>query len=735
VNFTNESTGQNMSYSWNLDGSTSTSANPPQMEYTAEGVTENYTIALTTSNICGNNTYSEVVVVNPQPRAMFNTSLSSQCSPVTTNFINMSDGYPDNFIWNLGNGELSTSTTPGAEVYLTDASSAEYPITLYAYNECGVDSTESIVTVLPNTVYSNLMPSVTYGCSPLIVEFNNSTSGATFHNYVFGDSNSSNLVSPTHIYNNPGVYDLIYYANDGCSFDTTYFTIEVIPSPTVEITSTSSASCPQTEVQFNSQTTGSIQSTTWNFGDDSSANGSSVQHTYQQGNNYFVSATVEATNGCTASASMQYLVYPKPVASMNATPEQSCSPVTVCTNNTSSGATEYLWSFGISSQSSEFNTCHGFNNASNQPIEHEVILEVTNEYGCTDTTSQNIVVLPQPLTDFELSSYESCAPLETVNVTVNTMGSTEYQWTVNGADYSNQMSPSFSFNQVGDYTIEVVSSNSFGCTDSHSEVYSVHPLPVIDIEPSVDSGCIPLQVEFVNNTTNGDSYVWTFSTGSQSTMVQPSQTFINAGLYDIQVEATSIHGCQSVMYYNDIVEAFARPFANFSFTPNGDIIYELDVTFEDESNGALTYYWEFGDGYVSDEPSPTHRYRTGGAFYATQTVTNEHGCTSEHTELVNIDNTFYIFLPNSFTPNDDGLNDLFIPVMSDKSFIKKYEFAIMNRWGETVFYTTDPEMGWLGNTRDGNYYNHNDTFNYMIKLEFSDVRIPQMHTGSVTIIR
>jgi gliding motility-associated-like protein len=735
VAFVNESTGQNMSYSWNLDGSTSTSANPAPATYTAEIVESIYTIALTTSNLCGSNTYSEEVTVNPPPRALFNTSLSSQCSPVTTNFINASDGYPDSFVWNLGNGETNTATTPDAEVYITDASSADYTITLYAYNECGVDSTQSVVTVLPNTVNMNLMPSATYGCSPMFVEFNNFTTGATSHYFDFGDSDNSSVISPNHIYTNPGVYDLVYYANDGCSFDTTYMTIEVIPSPTIEITSGSAASCPLAEVDFDAQTTGNIASVIWNFGDDSTAVGSSVMHSYALGNTYYLSATAQATNGCEASASMEYLVYPQPVASMTATPVQSCSPVMVCTNNTSTGATQQLWSFGLAAQSTDLNPCHGFNNSSDQPIMHVVSLEVTNDFGCSDTTSQTIEVLPQPVTSFALSSYESCEPLETVNVTVNTQGSSEYQWTVNGSNYSNEMTPSFSFNEVGDYTLQVISSNSYGCTDTHEEVYSIHPLPVIEISPTPTSGCIPLEVDFINNTTNGDTYVWTFSTGATITLAQPTQTFIQEGLYDVQVEATSQFGCQSVRFFNDVVEAFGKPVANFSFTPDGDIIYETVITFEDESSGAISYNWDFGDGYISDEPSPTHHFRSGGRFYVTQTVTNEHGCTSEHTESVNIDNTYYIFVPNSFTPNDDGINDIFIPVMSDDSFIKKYEFAIMNRWGETVFYTTDPEEGWQGNTRDGLYYNHNDTFNYMVKVEFNDLRVSQMHTGSVTIIR
>jgi gliding motility-associated-like protein len=197
----------------------------------------------------------------------------------------------------------------------------------------------------------------------------------------------------------------------------------------------------------------------------------------------------------------------------------------------------------------------------------------------------------------------------------------------------------------------------------------------------------------------------------------------------------SEHGCESVLYIDSLIEVFGLPTADFTFDPSGDIIYDLDVAFADSSIGAVHYSWDFGDGYTSNETNPEHHYQTGGAFYATQIVTNEFGCKDEKTQLVNIDNTYYIFIPNSFTPDNDGINDIFKPEMSTKETLSSYEFIVMNRWGEVVFKTDDPNEGWNGNIREGNYYAHNDCFTWSVKLEFNDKQVNQLHSGNVTVLR
>ncbi len=735
VSFMNEAIGEVMSVEWNLGGTITNDANPSPLEFIAVAESSEYTISITADNICGSDIYSETITVHPQPEAAFSTTLSSLCSPVTTHFINESQGYPDSYLWDLGNGENVADVTPADEIYTTDESSANFTIKLFAYNDCGVDSTESVVTVLPNTVEINLLPTVSLGCSPLFVEFNNSTTGATNYYFDFDDGNNSSLVSPNHVFENAGSFDVIYYANDGCSFDTSIVTIEVLPSPTIEISSNSIASCPDQNVLFFSETTGNIQSIQWDFGDGNFESGQDTEHSYAVGSEYFISANAQENNGCSSTASMMFTVHPKPIAMMSASPALSCSPMLVCTDNATAGATQQSWNFGNGVESNDLNECFEYTNEGTAPVEYTISLHVINEFYCTDSAFQTVTVQPQPVTTFELSSIESCFPLETINPMVSTSGSSAYQWLVDGINYSNEMNPSFSFDQVGEHPIQLISFNDFGCTDSYDAIYTIHPKPQIDITPFPFNGCAPLEVTFENITTNGVSYNWSFGNGEQSSASEPTITFDDEGIYDVQIFATSVHGCESVQFFDDMIEVFGLPASGFTFTPDGDVIYDLEISFADSSSGGTQYFWDFGDGFSSNESSPTHQYETGGAFYTTQTVTNEFGCTDQTTQLVNIDNTYYLFVPNSFTPDNDGINDVFIPVMSDTQFIKEYEFVVMNRWGEAVFITDNPEEGWMGNIRDGQYYSHNDCFTWTIRIEFTNKAVNQMHSGSVTVLR
>ena len=735
VSFNNTSSGGYVNYNWNFGSSNSTQANPAPMNFTTALSTTNYPVTLTATNLCGSNTYSSNVLVHPQPAASFSTDLSSLCSPVTTVFTNSSAGNPNTYHWDLGDGDTSDDPVPQPKVYTTEDNSEDFVITLVVSNTCGTDSAQAVVTVLPNTVEMNLQPTVTEGCSPLFVTFNNYTTGATNYSYTFGDNGSSTLMSPNHIYSNAGTYTVAHYANDGCSYDTSIVTIVVLPSPTISITADESNVCPNTNVHFHSQTTGQIQTIEWNFDDNGVSNGGDVEHSFGVGNTYYVSATATATNGCPASGSMAYLVHPQPEPIMNLNNTIGCSPFNVCSNNATIGTNTYNWNFGNGFTTSNTNACQNFVNTTFSAIDYLIALDAQNQFGCSGHEEQIITVQPQPVSTFTLGSYSSCTPLENVLVNVSTQGSTAYAWFDNGTLISNASVPILQFASIGNHNVQLVSSNDLGCTATDQQLYTVHPTPDIDIMPDKFNGCAPLTVNFENETSDGLVWSWSFSNGQLSSNQNPEINFEDPGMYDVQLMATSPFGCTSEQFFDDMIEVFVVPVAGFGFTPNGEIIYQLDVAFADSSLGATEYYWDFGDGSGSYEMNPTHHFDRGGNFTVTQKVMNEFGCIATQNHMVNIDNTFYVYIPNSFTPNNDGINDLFVPSFSSTEEIKSYLFEVVNRWGEIIFRTDNPETGWMGNTREGQYYTHNDVFTWNIKIAFNNKQVDRQYTGSVLAIR
>lgn len=735
VSFTNQSLGQYLNYNWNLATSSSTLANPPSVNYPAINTDQNYTISLTVQNMCGSHSSSQNIVVNPLPNASFETESSTACSPVVTSFFNNSTGNATSFTWEFGDGQTSTAAQPNDFIYTTGNQPEEYIIKLFAYNQCGSDMEEEVLTVMPNTIEIDLTPSVLVGCSPLFVQFNNTTIGATSHHFDFDDGVSSVLQSPSHIFENAGLYDIRYIANDGCSFDTLVKTIQVLQSPTIAISADQTTVCPLETVQFYSQTTGNVQQIIWDFGDSHSSNIPNPDHSFAIGNSYNIGATAIAQNGCEASASMLFTVHPKPIAAMNLNVTLGCSPLTICSDNQTTGATSYNWNFANGFTSSDLNACTEFINIGEGVTDYIVSLYAENDFGCFDYVNSTIQVQPQPVTTFNLAFNESCLSGENVGVSINTTGSNSYNWTVDGLAYSTELEPTFQFIGVGGHQVEVTSYNNYGCTDHHIEEFTIHPIPTIDILPNPFNGCAPLTVNFENETLHGYSYQWTFSNGHSSQDAEAEVIFKDPGLYDVQLTATSQFGCQSSQYFEDMIEVFVLPVASFTNTPDDDIIYETTVGYINQSEGATSYVWEFGDGAISSEYEPLHEYRRGGNYLVNLIATNEFGCASEYSKSIMIDNTFYVYVPSAFTPGTDGINDLFIPSFSSLDEIKTYTFEVTNRWGEVIFRTANPQEGWTGDVQGGDYFVHNDIFNWYVKIEFNNNQLARAYKGDVIVLR
>jgi large repetitive protein len=734
-NIENTSSGAGLTHQWLIGGSFSYVFEPSNLSFVTEEVVNIQPISLTTSNQCGSDTETIQVMVNPRPIAQFATNLSSQCSPVTTEYLNLSAGNATDYFWDLGDGQTTNSNNPFTNVYVTEEQSADFVIQLIATNACGSDSTESIVHVLPNTVQIGMEPSVTSGCTPLFVNFNNTTTGANNYYFDFDNGEFSIAQNPNFVFDTPGVYDVRMIADDGCSYDTTTITLQITASPSLVIGSDISAGCPGSEIHFFSSTIGNITHIDWTFGDGATATEENPAHAFQNQSDYLISATAFDYNGCTAGALHNIEIYPLPEPVIALQNIEACSPWQVCPENNSINADNFHWDSGSGLTSDDELPCFTFVNGTNSPVQRTLSLTAVSPDGCSASTTLDIQVLPQPELVMALNEHESCLISQPVVTQLVANAADEFQWYVNDLAASNEQSPVFGFDAVGNYEINVVVFNTFGCTNEATSLYEIHPLPAIDIMPEVMNGCPPLVVQFDNSTENGATWAWTATNGATSTDMYPTMTFETTGQYDVQLVATSSFGCQSVQVYEDLIEVYPTPFSNFSFEPNDEVIYEVDVQFNNLSQGAVEYQWNFDDGNYSNIVSPMHEFPNGGLYVVTLTAQNEFGCTDKHIAGVNIDNTFFTFMPNAFTPDSDGINDSFGPVFSSTEEIKTYRFYVKNKWGEIIFETDDPQRKWNGNNKGQGYYLHTDIFTWVIQLEFTNKQLNKTHEGTVTLIR
>jgi gliding motility-associated-like protein len=281
------------------------------------------------------------------------------------------------------------------------------------------------------------------------------------------------------------------------------------------------------------------------------------------------------------------------------------------------------------------------------------------------------------------------------------------------------------------------------CTFSSSSVtFHFYPLPSIDFSADSSAGC-PIHCTTFNNLTtiSGGNTItnwnWNFGDGSAaSSVITPSHCFSVSGLYDIKLTATSNHGCVDSLTKSHLVEVYNFPVAEFSFSPNPATVLDPTITFNNQSSSDVNYWrWNFGDttNLFSYTSNPLHGYPQdiSGTYLVTLIVHNVNGCydTVAHPIIINPEFSFYV--PNSFSPNDDGINDFFVPTGEG---ITKFDLWIFDRWGNMIFHTKELSDHWDGKANGGKNTAQIDVFVWKVAL--TDVFNKSFdYIGTVSIIR
>ncbi len=294
-----------------------------------------------------------------------------------------------------------------------------------------------------------------------------------------------------------------------------------------------------------------------------------------------------------------------------------------------------------------------------------------------------------------------------------------------GLSDPNSLTPNASPATTTTYTLIM---GSGGCTDTTSFTIAVLPRPEAGYLSSLTDGCAPLTVSFMETAAGGVSYVWNFGDGSPvSNLPQPLHTFTDPGVYNVSLVVAAPGGCTDEI--NSInVNVGAGAVAEFTSSPTYPVQMALPNTtvgFIDQSQGADTWTWDFGDGIISTQSNPSHTFSQEGQYFVTLTVHSPEGCESEVTHGPYIVMTTDLFIPNVFSPNGDGVNDAFhIQYTGDQPF----DCGVYDRWGVKLWQTTNKTASWDGkngkgeDVTDGVYY-------YLAKIGNRE------YNGNVTLVR
>jgi PKD repeat protein len=254
----------------------------------------------------------------------------------------------------------------------------------------------------------------------------------------------------------------------------------------------------------------------------------------------------------------------------------------------------------------------------------------------------------------------------------------------------------------------------FGCTGTdtiHIRVV-MPPLPnALFISDTL--GCSPLNVQFINQSTAGESYLWDFGDKTFSSLQSPSHIYHLPGEYIVQLTVTNYSG-QST--FKRLIRVFQNPSAIFSVFPTEVINNSQVVVLTNFSTYATSYLWDFGDHNTSAEENPWHKYEFEGTYTVRLTVRSADGCldSMRYKYPVQVDfKTGEIRFPNAFIWNQSGptggywgesqLNDqIFRPFFLN---VTDYRLQIFNRWGILIYESTDLYKGWDGYFSNGRLAN------------------------------
>ena len=428
---------------------------------------------------------------------------------------------------------------------------------------------------------------------------------------------------------------------------------------------------------------------------------------------------------------------PAPQLSLTSNPADFLCPQQICFFNcsvTNGGAPSYQWYLN--------GTPSGSNGpvftAANPSGIMTVYAVVTPSTGCPPETTDTIVFDIQPILNpdayITASTNDSLCPGEQLSFTADASDTgepPEFAWYLNGTFTGNTTSQ-FSFVPIahGDEVYVTVTSD-YECLSpatATSDVYTVNlfsPLQVaIEDGPLEICSELPLELEYSHS--GGNSATWTLSWEGGGTTF-PGNVFIPpaTGYYTL----TADDECFLPVKDSVFVEVLPLPFSDFIYNPENPSIFIPHVQFTNLSTGAIAWNWQLDSVTSATEMHPSHDYPVSGDYPVRLVSTNQFGCTDTMIRVIEIENIITAYVPNSFTPNGDGINDLF----GLSGFATGgYAMSIYNRWGIKIFNSESGYGMWNGKATDG------DTAPagvYVYSIRLANDKTGKLITGTFTLYR
>ncbi len=717
-----------VSYSWTGPSSFTASVQNPGINPISMARAGVYSLTLTAVNGC-TAAASTMVIVNPVPPL---TALGSTvCTGQANTTLSASSFTSASYLWQgplsfTSNAQSPTLTNP------VPNASGNYTVTVTSVAGCtNMAVVQQLIVdppVLTLTLSGTNFCAQAFNGSPNIITL--SASGALNYGiaapgsvFNYNPSGPSTYFSPLPPYNNAGVITITVSGSNNVCTVVKFVPLTIIANPTI------SATVPATVICAGQSFTHTMQGAsayTWG-----PATASLV--TYNMGSMAVASPTSSSVYtvfgssfGCSSpTQSVTVMVNALPTVSLTVDTAKICSGSSISLTAGGS-ATGYSWSpgTGLSAATGSMVTASLF--ASQQ---YTVIGTANN---CSNSAVVYVKVLGLPSANINASRSSACI-YDTV--VFKGSGGKQYHWT--GPYDFNMYGKNTSFvignlAQSGNYTLTVTDDN--GCTGKAVVPITVYEIPQIRLQGAM-AGCAPFcpDIKFERAFPGSSLIITSWQTGVQTQttgvnfttcLQQPGNHIVTCGFKD------SFTGCANTQSF--AVSVLAPPQANFIWEPLQPKEDE-DVHFINASKGMGQQRWSWyfvnNSGPVSSHENPDLYFENTGVYAVALVVSDINQCADTIVKPITVAPDFGIYIPNTFTPNNDGMNDTFKPVTRGRGY---YSMHIFDRWGAMIYHTSDINSGW-----DGSFLNQpckNEEYVYLITMQTADGQKKE-YKGMVTLIR
>jgi len=638
VSFNNTSNNAT-SFIWNFGGAAPNSTMPnPTITINNYG---NYNVRLIAFNSFGCS--DTMIITNLLPVQPFEVTISANppgaCS-VPQN-VNFSASPPINQVitsyqWTFHDGTTSTAPNPN----FTYNNSGIYGVSLIATSSGGC-----VDTVVENNIVSlydgQVIPSFTMShnviCAGYPVSFTNTSLGGAFYTWLVNGNVFSNLVNPSKIFYYPDTVEIsLVGAAPGCPAETSATqTLVILPSSAI-FTMTRSCDGSNTVVF-----SGFDQSATslWLYpGDGSVVNVlglSSYTHTYTPNSSYVAYVLAQNTDyGCYDTLSRTFFV-PNFSLDFSINPSSGCVPLTTQFTSQTTGFTSVRWGYGTGQLSQNFPINSGNPNSSvvyvyNQPGVYHPFLIGSYNFGngiiCRDTIFKTIQVFDYPLVDIIPISHQGCGPV-TVQFQANASPGAALLWEFGNNNTSTLANPSFTFPTLQNNSVALTATlNGCSTTDTLSG-YALFPsAPEVLFTVSPVISCPGLEIQFNASITGGySSIIWQTGDGNQYSTTQFSHQYLSAGVYQPVLKIYDLNGCEYTHFLSNPI-IITKPNAEYAPPIVSQTCPPVVVNFQNLSQGAISYLWNFDNGSSSNTVHPTTAYIYPGHYQPYLIAWDENGC-------------------------------------------------------------------------------------------------------------